>query len=290
MYSNLVLSGGAVKSVVLLGAVKYLEENDLIKDFKNYIGSSAGAIIIFFIIIGYKSEEINKILITEIKNIINLNYDNIDNFLMDYGIDNTNKNKEILKKYLYKKTELNDITFIEFTKKYGLNLIITGTNLTTRETDYFNINNNPEMSIIDALVITSCLPLIYKPIEYNDNLYIDGGIYNNFAYNYFKNKNDTLGINVTYDYSRKNDTFINYFNNIILSLMNKIIDLNINNSENVCVINFDESRKDGINFSIDELEISIDDDIINENYKYGYDIFKIFLDNIINIKKSINPS
>ena len=31
MYSNLVLSGGALKAVVLLGAVKYLEEKDLIK-------------------------------------------------------------------------------------------------------------------------------------------------------------------------------------------------------------------------------------------------------------------
>ena len=28
MYSNLVLSGGALKAVVLLGAVKYLEEKD----------------------------------------------------------------------------------------------------------------------------------------------------------------------------------------------------------------------------------------------------------------------
>ena len=288
MYSNLVLSGGALKAVVLLGAVKYLEEKDLIKHFKNYVGSSAGAIIIFFLIIGYKSYEIKDILIEEINNIVDLDFENIDNFFINYGIDNTDRNKDILKKYLIKKTKLNDITFIEFAKKYGLNFTITGTNLTTRNTDYFNVDNFPNMSMIDALVITSCIPLIYKPIEYNDNLYIDGGIYNNFAYNYYKNKNDSLGINVTYNYSRKNDTFINYFNNILLSLMDKIIELGLDNSENVCFINFDEKRKDGVNISTDDFSVNINNDIIIDNINYGYNTFKEFLNKKIENIKSVD--
>jgi predicted acylesterase/phospholipase RssA len=288
MYSNLVLSGGALKAVVLLGAVKYLEEKDLIKHFKNYVGSSAGAIIIFFLIIGYKSYEIKDILIEEINNIVDLDFENIDDFFINYGIDNTDRNKDILKKYLFKKTKLNDITFIEFAKKYGLNFTITGTNLTTRNTDYFNVDNFPNMSMIDALVITSCTPLIYKPIEYNDNLYIDGGIYNNFAYNYYKNKNDSLGINVTYNYSRKNDTFINYFNNILLSLMDKIIELGLDNSENVCFINFDEKRKDGVNISTDDFSVNINNDIIIDNINYGYNTFKEFLNKKIENIKSVD--
>lgn len=288
MYSNLVLSGGALKAVVLLGAVKYLEEKDLIKHFKNYIGSSAGAIIIFFLIIGYKSYEIKDILIEEINNIVDLDFENIDDFFINYGIDNTDRNKDILKKYLIKKTKLNDITFIEFAKKYGLNFTITGTNLTTRNTDYFNVDNFPNMSMLDALVITSCIPLIYKPIEYNDNLYIDGGIYNNFAYNYYKNKNDSLGINVTYNYSRKNDTFINYFNNILLSLMDKIIELGLDNSENVCFINFDEKRKDGVNISTDDFSVKINNDIIIDNINYGYNTFKEFLNKKIENIKSVD--
>tara|TARA_B100000900_G_scaffold416079_1_gene448937 strand:+ start:4760 stop:5635 length:876 start_codon:yes stop_codon:yes gene_type:complete len=288
MYSNLVLSGGALKAVVLLGAVKYLEEKDLIKHFKNYVGSSAGAIIIFFLIIGYKSYEIKDILIEEINNIVDLDFENIDDFFINYGIDNTDRNKDILKKYLIKKTKLNDITFIEFAKKYGLNFTITGTNLTTRNTDYFNVDNFPNMSMIDALVITSCIPLIYKPIEYNDNLYIDGGIYNNFAYNYYKNKNDSLGINVTYNYSRKNDTFINYFNNILLSLMDKIIELGLDNSENVCFINFDEKRKDGVNISTDDFSVNINNDIIIDNINYGYNTFKEFLNKKIENIKSVD--
>jgi len=65
-YSNLALSGGAFKSIGLLGAVKYLEEIDILKDFKNYIGTSGGGLILFFLLIGYTSNEITNILKDEI--------------------------------------------------------------------------------------------------------------------------------------------------------------------------------------------------------------------------------
>ena len=277
MYSNLVLSGGALRGIGLLGAIKYLEELDYMKYIKNYIGTSAGAIICFFIILGYKSNEIKDIIINEINTFVDLDFENIPNFLDDYGIDDCNKNKEILIKYLKLKTDLEDITFIDFTKKYGLNLIITGSNLTTHKLDYFNVDNTPDMSIIHSLLITSCVPLIYKPIKYNDCIYIDGGIYNNFAIDYFKkNKNETLGINVNSYFSRKNNNFLDYFNNIIYSIMNKLTYDNLNNNENYNIYNiyFDKNMEDDVKFSLIDLKIEVNIDKINYNFDYGYNDFK----------------
>ena len=277
MYTNLVLSGGALRGVGLLGAIKYLEELDYIKYIKNYIGTSAGAIICFFIILGYNSNEIKDIIIKEINTIVDLDFENIPNFLDDYGIDDCKKNKEVFTKYLKLKTDLEDITFIDFTKKFGLNLIITGSNLTTHNLDYFNVDNTPTMSIINALLITSCLPLIYKPIQYNECIYIDGGIYNNFAIDYFeKNKNETLGINVNSYFSRKNNNFVDYFNNIIYSIMNKLTYDNLNNNKNYNIYNiyFDKNMEDDIKFSLTDLKIEINIDKINYNFDYGYNDFK----------------
>ena len=277
MYSNLVLSGGALRGIGLLGAIKYLEELDYMKYIKNYIGTSAGAIICFFIILGYKSNEIKDIIINEINTFVDLDFENIPNFLDDYGIDDCNKNKEILIKYLKLKTDLEDITFIDFTKKYGLNLIITSSNLTTHKLDYFNVDNTPDMSIIHSLLITSCVPLIYKPIKYNDCIYIDGGIYNNFAIDYFKkNKNETLGINVNSYFSRKNNNFLDYFNNIIYSIMNKLTYDNLNNNENYNIYNiyFDKNMEDDVKFSLIDLKIEVNIDKINYNFDYGYNDFK----------------
>ena len=277
MYTNLVLSGGALRGVGLLGAIKYLEELDYIKYIKNYIGTSAGAIICFFIILGYNSNEIIDIIIKEINTMVDLDFENIPNFLDDYGIDDCKKNKEVFTKYLKLKTDLEDITFIDFTKKFGLNLIITGSNLTTHNLDYFNVDNTPNMSIINALLITSCLPLIYKPIQYNECIYIDGGIYNNFAIDYFeKNKNETLGINVNSYFSRKNNNFVDYFNNIIYSIMDKLTYDNLNNNKNYNIYNiyFDKNMEDDIKFSLTDLKIEINIDKINYNFDYGYNDFK----------------
>lgn len=286
MYSNLVLSGGALRAIALLGAIKYLEELDYLRHFKQYIGTSAGAIVCFFLIIGYNSEEIKNILANEINFLTDLNFENIPNFIDDYGIDDGSNNKETLEKYLNKKIQVNEITFIEFTKKFGINLVITGSNLTTHETDYFSIDTFPNMNIIDALLITSCIPLIYKPIEYNDHIYVDGGLYNNFAFEYFKNKsnnsNDTLGIYIKTYYSNKNDNFINYFNNIIFSLMEKLTYDNLNETNyNICSIYFEKSSDSDLNFSLENLKLDVDKSIFNEYYDLGYDKFKIYFDNLI---------
>lgn len=277
MYTNLVLSGGAFKGVALLGALKYLEELDYMKYIKNYTGSSAGGIICFFIALGYKSYEIKNILINEINNLVDLDFNNIPNFLYDYGIDNCDNNKNILKKYLKQKIDLEDITFIEFTKKFGFNLTLTGSNITTHSLDYFNIDNTPDMSIIQALLITSCIPFIYKPIKYNECLYLDGGLYNNFAIDYYnENKNETLGINIKSNIEIKNDNFINYLNNITYSLIDKLTYDNINKKKdyNIYNITFENNQLDDINFSIKDLKIEVDNSVIYKYYNYGYNKFK----------------
>ena len=278
MYSNLALSGGAFRSIALLGAIKYLEEINILKDFKNYIGTSAGGIILFFLLIGYTSNEINNMLKDELTYLTNLDFENLSNIYTDLGIDDGSKNENILRKYLYAKTNLNSITFIEFAKKFGYNLIITGANLDTHNTDYFSVDTFPDMDIVLALLITSCIPFIFKPITFNDNLYVDGGIYSNFPIKYFKtNSTDTLGICINPDSIKNNDNIINYSTNILFSMMNKLSYDNMYKNKhkyNICLISFETSCIDDIGFSLNDMEIKIDDKIFKEYMEYGYKEFK----------------
>ena len=288
-YSNLALSGGAFKSIGLLGAVKYLEEIDILKDFKNYIGSSGGGLILFFLLIGYTSNEITNILKDEIKYLTNFNYENITDLYTEMGIDNGDKNENILRKYLYSKIQMNSITFIEFAKKFGFNLIITGANITKEKIDYFSVDTFPDMDIIQALLITSRIPIIYKPIKFNDDLYLDGGIYSNFPIEYFENHhNDTLGICVNQNYLKKYSNIINLFNNIIFSLMNKLsYDNIIKNKDkyNICEINFTTNSSNDISFSFDKMLLDVNPDIFEEYADFGYDKFKIFYSTNKNFNK-----
>jgi predicted acylesterase/phospholipase RssA len=286
MYSNLVLSGGALRAVALLGAIKYLEELNILKNIKQYVGTSAGSIISFLIIIGYSSYEIINMFSNVINNITDFNLNDFANILDDYGLDDSLRNRSFFEECLYKKINKKEITFLEFTKKFGINLVITGSNLTNRETDYFNVDNFPEMNVIDAILISSCVPLVYKPIKYNDCLYVDGGLYDNFPLRYFKqNRTETLGIYVSTYYSNKNENFYDYFTNIICSITDKLCyDEILNNNYNICSIFYKDSRSSDAKFDIDNLTIKVNKEIFKKYYDYGYDIFKKYYDDLIKNK------
>ena len=288
MYSNLVLSGGALRAVALLGAIKYLEELNLLKNIKQFVGTSAGSIISFLLIIGYKSNEIVKLFENNVDYItqFNIDIDNLSNILDDYGMDDCSRNKKKLEEFLYKKINSKTITFLELTKKFGVNFVVTGTNLTKRQTDYFNVDNYPNMNVIDALIISSCIPLIYKPITFNDCLYVDGGIYDNFPLKYFKNNStETLGIYVQTYYSNKNENFFNYFTNMISSVMDKLsYDEIEQNNYNICLIFYKEPRSSDANFNMDDLTINVNKEVFNIYYDYGYNEFKKYYDNLIKTK------
>ena len=57
IYDTLVLSGSSIKGFAFLGALQYLYENNKL-NIDNYIGTSAGAIISYLLIIGYTPIEI----------------------------------------------------------------------------------------------------------------------------------------------------------------------------------------------------------------------------------------
>ena len=40
------------------------------------------------------------------------------------------------------------------------------------------MDTTPTMSVIEALDITTCIPIVFKPVLYRDCLYVDGAVYN----------------------------------------------------------------------------------------------------------------
>tara|TARA_B100000780_G_scaffold269975_1_gene229315 strand:+ start:928 stop:1797 length:870 start_codon:yes stop_codon:yes gene_type:complete len=287
MYLNLALSGGILKAVSLIGSLKYLEEIKISRNFKNYIGTSAGGLLLFLYLIGYSADEILQIIKDEIDYLIDINFYNLRNIYSELGIDDSKRFENILRKYLYAKTSLQSISFIEFAKKFGYNLIITGANLDTKKVDYFSVDTFPDMDIVLSLLITSCIPLIFKPIKFNDNLYIDAGVYSNFPIEYFeKNLNDTLGICVISKEIIKNNNLFNYFNNIIYSIMSKLSYDNLNKNKDkykICFINYIDTNFNDVKFSFNNLKIEINKEYFDIYMNRGYKDFKEYYEkNLLN--------
>ena len=57
-YNTLILSGGGIRGFGLLGSLQFLLLNNYLHNIRKFIGTSIGAIVAVFIIVGYDPTEI----------------------------------------------------------------------------------------------------------------------------------------------------------------------------------------------------------------------------------------
>lgn len=222
VYDTLCLSSGGIHGLSYIGTLDYLVDEKIIylNKIKNYVGTSIGSIILFFIIIDYTIKEINHLL-------INLNFNKleseikIENILFNNGINDGSKIIILLKFFLKKKLNIDDITFKDLYTKYNKNFIVIGTNYTKGEESIFNYINTPEMSIITAIRISISIPIIFTPVLYNNEYYVDGALTNRFPINHC-NQDTTIAINIPYPKTFKNDNIIDILVNSV-KIMSKTL-------------------------------------------------------------------
>ena len=84
---------------------------------------------------------------------------------------------------------MDDITFIELSKLTGVNVYVSTTKINDGCNFFFNVNDTPNISVLDAVAASMCIPLISKPVKIDDNYYVDGCITNNLPFDIFDNIN-----------------------------------------------------------------------------------------------------
>ena len=179
----IVLSGGGLKGIAQLGALHYLYKKKLLNNINTYSCTSIGAIIGLFMTIGYTPYEMYKFI-----SMLELDkMEDIDpiNIFKNYGMDDGNKVRIMLEHIIEAKKMNPNITFKEHYDITGYRLIITGTCINTHEVKYFDYQSCPTMRVIDAVLISIRIPLLFTPMEYDGAYYIDGGIIDNYPIRLF---------------------------------------------------------------------------------------------------------
>ena len=272
MYYNLCISGGGIKLISSLGVLKYLFENKYISYnlLQKISGVSAGAMISFMITIGYTINEIEDFA-------CNFNFKkllpetNTENLLFYYGFDTNNKLSHMLSLLLKNKYNITDITFKELFDKNKKTLQIGVSNITDNKFELWDYTNNPNTSIIQAVAISACVPIVYKPFDINNKFYIDGGIINNFPINLFDDYElkFTIGIACDFDVEYEFSNVFEYLGKIINTIStNNDID-KINKYKNI--VDIIAIKGDG-----DFLPNNITEKDIKNKINIGFDIAKHF--------------
>lgn len=154
---GIVLSGGGARGIGHLGVLKVLEECGIKPAVIS--GTSAGAIVGAFYSAGYSTDETIDI-------IEHHRFFNIAHMLFrKQGVFAMNAFETLFHKYFPKNT-FEDL---------DIPLYAAATDILKGETVYFSSGN-----LTQAIMASSCIPIVFQPLSFEGRLYVDGGVLNNF--------------------------------------------------------------------------------------------------------------
>jgi hypothetical protein len=227
------LSGGGVNGFSHLGFIKYLHENKHLIILDTIIGTSIGAVIGFLYFLEITPLEMYDIFL-EIDPTSCFNINNMEKFFTTFGIDSGEYFIAKIIDILIQRKIDPLITFAELYKKSQKNLIICATNVDKHSSEYFSYENRSNMKVMDAIRMTTSLPLIFTPVSFENSLYTDGFLTDNFPmqylidlYNFNKSntflypENSIIGCCLQSFVPTCNDSFDKYIYNIIGCIRNK---------------------------------------------------------------------
>ena len=183
---TLVLPGAGPNLIALASSLKIMVDYKIIQlnKIKKIYGTSAGAIL-------------GAIICLKIDLSIAINYliDRPWNKCIDFNIINMWNLLESKKGLLDSKLIINkallpllkshnipeNITLMEMYKLNPINIDIVTTNMNLFCSEYLNYKSHPDLPLLYALRMSSCLPPVFCPVYYNNNFYIDGGLLDNCA-------------------------------------------------------------------------------------------------------------
>jgi len=228
MYNCLIFEGGGVRGIAYIGAIQRLDELNVLKHVKKFGGSSAGSQVAALLAAGYSSGELKEVLLTtpldEFKDGSCGCCRDVFRFFTRYGYYKGDFMREYFDTLMERKLGKKHATFRDLFDRTGHHLRITGTCVTTRSLDVFDHIASPNMPVSTAMHISSCIPLFFKPVIYDNKTYVDGGCLRNLPTNLFDCDGEIdqcLVFDVTSD-SKGVEGPVKGFRNFCFGLMNTV--------------------------------------------------------------------
>lgn len=275
MFTNLVLSGGAVKGFCFIGVVRYLEEIGLISNINTLVGSSAGSIICFLIALGFASDRMYSTCFSLLRTYLSrpLDLDALINLNITLGIDDGSCIVEWLSASLFEIYGVCDMNFIDFAKKTGKNLVVCASSLTERKPHYFSVETTPTCSVITAIRASITIPYLFTPQEIDGHIYVDAGLFNNFPIDYITNfvLKDTLGVVIeSKGFEPVGPLSILSYARLMIDTMLERINLKSNEAlKGIVMISIEDKSTQALDFDMNTLKLNVDQDLIVTFYEKG---------------------
>ena len=194
MIDTLILSGGGPSGIAYVGIFKALfEKNILTKDLsgiKEIITTSVGILFSILYMLSMNEESIEKFMLEfDILSFLDTENLTIDNLLLQFGLFDNYKIGESVNSFIRHLLHIEDITLQELYNKIPIQLTVKVFNTTKKQLEYISYQTDPNLKLSLLAQMTTAIPFFFKPVEYNNCLYVDGGLRGHFPIEKCQSKN-----------------------------------------------------------------------------------------------------
>ena len=182
----LVISGGGPNGLGQLGILEVLQEVKFvnIKDIKKIFGTSCGAILAGSLALGIDITEMIQYMIERPwSKMVKIDLDSFLSLNQSKGLISADLIKDALIPFLKAYDIDVNITMKEAYQRTGVELNIITVDLGLFKDVCLNYKTFPNLPLLTAISMSSAMPPIFSPVEYEGKYYLDGGLLNNYPLN-----------------------------------------------------------------------------------------------------------
>jgi len=224
---HLILSGGGVSGLASLGTIHELIKLNYINinEIKTIHATSVGCIIsllLCFHKLNIDNESIKDYFIKRhFHELYKINIEKIINLYHSKGLFDEKSCNDLLKPFFNTIDLSLNITMKELYELTSLELFFYSVGINKFEIKELSHHTTPDLTVLNAIYMSSTIPIILKPFYYENEYFIDGGFLCNYPIKQcidMKYKKDEI-FGIYFSYENKNSLIINENTNLINILL-----------------------------------------------------------------------
>lgn len=234
----LTLSYGGTKGIGQIGALRAIEHHapELLAGVDTFIGCSAGAVNALLMSLGFSLLEMlqESLNFSIIKGFNEMHLGKVFDKATLGFISNEKIRLKIEKFILTKYTKVP--TLAEAFRATGKKFEAVAVNHTKSEKLYFNHETTPNLSVIDAMLMSMNIPILFFKYNYNSNVIVDGALKDPYPIlKYDDGTRDILGISIIVEnLQTEEDTILPYYNKNIGHALEELRSISVQRMSHRC--------------------------------------------------------
>jgi predicted acylesterase/phospholipase RssA len=186
--TELFLAGGGLRTIPFLGALSNMDTTE----FQTFTGISAGALLCVMLGLKFSIADILTIIFEEDWSHVLKSNSSFQRIMLGEPFVDSAPIVKIIERILIERHLHPQTTFYDIFTRFNMDIRVIAANITTNDIMVFSWDSTPHVTLKDALLATTAIPLVFPPVKIGTSLYVDIGPFHNAPIHLCRNCGNAL--------------------------------------------------------------------------------------------------